>query len=320
MSERFDDGAPEGGQAGAQEQDVKPSEGYKTIDDEKHELLLKLFRLKEKGYPVRAFTLSSDILDMRTDYAKASYTEDMSSGLDFCKDTVNTLTNALEKFNRMYDPFDLKLDGFAQHMYVEVFTRKKFDNVFEKLIAKYRTSVSCPPELLFLFMYGSTALTFHMAHSQSNVLGPELSAAMKRDPGIMERVLQEVRKSEAGYSQPPQPQHPQHANPLNRPPAPVPTRREMRGPGIDMSMLAGMAGMMPFGASVRQSQPPLPPQAPPVYDPNPSGPADDIESIPESFNSDDRSDGSDHTKEVLIEAPKKRGRKPRNVGNVVQIK
>ena len=296
----------------APEQEIKPSEGYKTLDDEKHDLLLKLFRLKERGYPVRGFTLSSDVLEMRTDYAKASYQDDMSSGLEFCKDTMITLTNALEKFNNRFDPFDFNLDGFAQHTYMEVHNKRKYDVVLEKLIAKHRKSVSCPPEMLFLFMFGSSALQFHMAHSQSKVLGPELSAAIQRDPEILQRVLQEVRQGEvrgSNYAQPVPP-------PAATPPAPVPSngaRRPMRGPGVDMSRLAGM---MPFGASVRQTHPPLY-QPPPVYDPNPAATEDDIGSIPDSFSSG-VSEVSNTTKEVMIDPPGKKGRKRRN-GKVVQI-
>lgn len=303
-------GAYESGRA--QEQEIKPSEGYATLDDEKHELLLKLFRLKERGYSVRAFTLSSDILEMRTDYAKASYQDDMSSGLEFCKDTMISMTNALEKLNRRFDPFDFHLDGFAQHTYMDVYSRRKYDRVFETLVHKHRKSVSWPPEVVFMFIFGNSALQFHMAHSQSKVLGPELSAAIQRNPDILQKVLREVRETEMrGHV--PTPQPPQ----AMRPPAPVASgpRRPMRGPGVDMSRLASM---MPFGASARQSDPPAF-DPPPVYDPNPQVLGDDIGSIPDSFNSD-VSEASHDTKEVVLEpTPTRRGRKPRNAGNVVRI-
>lgn len=325
MSERYEEASPRAPQ-GEQQEDVKPSDGYKSIDDEKHDLLLKLFRLKEKGYPVRGFTLSSDILEMRTDYAKASYSEDMKSGLEMCRETLITLTNGLEGLNRRFDPFDLHLDGFAAHTYAQ---RARYDNVFEKLIAKYRSSVSAPPELLFLWIFGSSAFTFHMAHRQANQFGPDVAAAIKRRPDILSRVMNEIEKEELHGAYPPPPQHQVYDPPPRQqqaapqrpggPPPPVSARREMRGPAFDMSMLAGM---MPFGASVRQTQqgqgnpPPTFAQGPPVYDPRPPQQGD-AHSVPTS--SESSGSGSQDTREIVVEEPKKRGRKPRALGKVVQI-
>ena len=82
MHEEFDDGEDEedgfqGGQEGGQQfqggggGDNTPSEGYKTIEDEKADLLNKITRLSKKGIQTSArLTIYSDIEEIRTEYKR----------------------------------------------------------------------------------------------------------------------------------------------------------------------------------------------------------------------------------------------------------
>jgi hypothetical protein len=59
------------------------------------------------------------------------------------------MITGLEFMNKRYDPFDLKLEGWSESMMENV---EDYDEVFEELFIKYRSSVSVPPEIKLIMM------------------------------------------------------------------------------------------------------------------------------------------------------------------------
>jgi len=245
MAEEFDGGeeddeaegfGPEGGQqqgggfgGGGGEQ--MPSEGYKTIEDEKADLLNKITRLQKKGVQSSArLTIYSDIEEIRTEYKRMTYSIEVERSIKFQRRMLVACVTGLEFLNDKFDPFDLELNGWSQNTMENV---EDYDGVFEELYNKYKTKVQVAPEVKLIMMVGGSAMMFHLTNSMFKAAVPNVSQVMKQNPGLMQNMMDAVQRAQPG------------AGPAaNDPPAPG-LRREMRGPGMDFGSLMGMMGPPP---------------------------------------------------------------------------
>ena len=170
MAEEFDGGeeddeaegfGPEGGQqqgggfgGGGGEQ--MPSEGYKTIEDEKADLLNKITRLQKKGVQSSArLTIYSDIEEIRTEYKRMTYSIEVERSIKFQRRMLVACVTGLEFLNDKFDPFDLELNGWSQNTMENV---EDYDGVFEELYNKYKTKVQVAPEVKLIMMVGGSAM------------------------------------------------------------------------------------------------------------------------------------------------------------------
>ena len=237
MPEEYDDGeddgeegfGPEGGQqqfqGGGGEQ--MPSEGYKTIEDEKADLLNKITRLIKKGIQSSArMTIYSDIEEIRTEYKRMTYSIEVERSIKFQRRMLVACVTGLEFLNDKFDPFDVELNGWSQNTMENV---EDYDGVFEELYNKYKTKVQVAPEVKLIMMVGGSAMMFHLTNSMFKAAVPNVTQVMKQNPGLMQNMMDAVQRS--------QPSMPSAGEP--------PTgglRREMRGPGMDFGSLMGMMG------------------------------------------------------------------------------
>ena len=67
----------------------------------------------------------------------------------------------LEFLNNRYDPMGAKLDGWSESIMENI---NDYDDVFEELIEKYKTSIESPPEIRLLLMLGGSAFMFHLTN------------------------------------------------------------------------------------------------------------------------------------------------------------
>jgi hypothetical protein len=199
-----------------------PSDGYKSIDDEKADLLNRIARLAKKGLHTSArLTVYSDIDDIRAEYKRLMYSVEVEQSIKFQRRMLVACVSGIEFLNKRFDPFDLELDGWSENI---IESQEDYDTVFEQLFQKYRTKVNVAPEIKLMFMVGGSAMMFHMSKTMFK-----------------------------SFTEPP----------VSRKQAPPTStnsgeRREMRGPGIDLSSLSGGIDLSSLLGTLKQQQ-----QAPP---------------------------------------------------------
>lgn len=227
-----------GYEGGAPMPEQQPSEGYKTIEDEKADLLNKLARLQKKGFsPNKKFGSHSDIDELRTEYKRIVYGIEADQSIKFQRRMLMACVSGLEFMNKRYDPFDLHLDGWSESMMENL---DDYDGVFEELYAKYRDKVNVAPEIKLIMMVGGSAMMFHLSNSMFKAV-PNMNQVLQKNPDLVKNMMEAIKTT--------------------GPPPPTQTgQREMRGPGIDLSQLLGGFGVPP---PINSRQPaPKPPTIP----------------------------------------------------------
>ena len=199
----------------------EPSEGYKTIEDEKADLLNKITRLNKKGInSSQRLTIYSDIEEIRTEYKRMTYGIEVERSIKFQRRMLIACVTGLEFLNDKFDPFDVELNGWSQNMMENV---EDYDGVFEDLHNKYKTKIQVAPEVKLLMMVGGSAMMFHLTNSIFKAAVPNVSQVMKQNPDLMRNMVDAVQRSQADQ--------PQQGG-----------GRDMRGPGMDFGSLMSMMG------------------------------------------------------------------------------
>jgi hypothetical protein len=202
-----------------------PSDGYKSIEDEKADLLNKLSRLQKKGFNVSGrINMYSNIEEIRTEYKRITYQIETDQSVKFQRRILMACVTGLEFLNTRYDPFDVQLEGWSDDMMRNI---DEYDTVFEELHAKYKDKVAMAPEVKLIMMVGGSAMMFHLTNSMFKSKLPNLNNV---NPEMMKNLMESLAKSQGGGEGAP------------RPPTPVDPstgRREMKPPGMDLSSLMG---------------------------------------------------------------------------------
>jgi hypothetical protein len=213
--------------------DQVPSDGYKTIEDEKADLLNKIARLNKKGIQSsQRLSIFSDIEEVRTEYTRMTYSIEVERSIKFQRRMLVACVTGLEFLNDKFDPFDVELNGWSQNTMENV---EDYDGVFEELYAKYRTKVSVAPEVKLLMMVGGSAMMFHLTNSMFKAAVPNPTQVMKQNPELMRNMMDAVQRSQVPGAGPGSGERP--AQGLRQ--------GEMRGPGMDFGSLMSMMGPPP---------------------------------------------------------------------------
>lgn len=192
-----------------------PSEGYKSIEDEKADLLNRIERLSKKGlHTAGRLTVYSDIEDIRAEYKRLTYSIEVDQSIKFQRRMLIACVSGVEFLNKKFDPFDLELDGWSESV---MENQEDYDTVFEELFQKYRTKVNVAPEVKLMFMIGGSAMMFHLSKSMFKPF---------------------VQKQQQGP-----------------PPPTMPGKRDMKGPGIDLGSLGGGIDISSILSTLQQQQP-----------------------------------------------------------------
>ena len=197
-----------------------PSEGYKTIEDEKADLLNRIARLGKKGLNTSArLTVYSDIEDIRAEYKRLVYSIEVDQSVKFQRRMLVACVSGVEFLNKKFDPFDLELDGWSENI---MENQEDYDGVFEELFQKYQSKVSVAPEIKLMFMIGGSAMMFHLSKSMFKP--------------FQQQQQQQQKQSSSSQQEP---------NGM---------RREMRGPGIDLASLGKGLDLSSILGSLQQAQ------------------------------------------------------------------
>ncbi len=204
-----------------------PSDGYKSIEDEKADLLNRIARLAKRGMQTSSrFTIYSDIEDIRAEYKRLTYSIEVEQSIKFQRRMLIACVSGIEFLNKRFDPFDLDLDGWSENM---MESQEDYDTVFEELFQKYRAKVNVAPEIKLMFMVGGSAMMFHLSKTMLKPFKEAAAAAQQ----------QQQPSFSAGQKTPGE-------------------RREMRGPGIDLASLGrGLDISSILGTLQQQQQQPM---------------------------------------------------------------
>ena len=274
-----------------EEEEEKPSPGFKTVDEEKADLVNKLGRLEKKGFTVnKRLNAYSPVDELRNEVKRITYSIDVDKSIKFSRRMLIACTTGLEFMNKKYNPFEIQLDGWSENVMENV---DDYDEVFEELYVKYRSKMHVAPEIKLIMMLGGSAMMFHLTNSMFKSVMPNMNDVIKQNPGLVQNMMSAVQNTVPKAQQ----QSSENGE-----------RHEMQGPGFDISSLMGNIMMPPTPPMNTTS---IPAQEPVTVEDDED---DDISDIAEAPTSGDVDGGESEVREVKVTQTKaKRGRKKKSV-------
>jgi len=141
----------------------------------KIELLRRLSEIKTKGYNLtKDYDFNSSIEEMEYEYDLLKSFADKRNGVKLYRSLILNGISLVEMGNKYYDPFSFKLDGWSEHMSVEI---DGWDDVLEELYEKYKTSGGgWPPELKLALLIVGSGAGYHFTKANLGGLPPGMGA------------------------------------------------------------------------------------------------------------------------------------------------
>jgi hypothetical protein len=274
----------------AMQEEERPSPGYKSIDEEKADLVNKLGRLEKKGFTVnKRLNVYSNVDDLRTEVKRITYSIDVDRSIKFSRRMLIACVTGLEFLNKKYNPFEIQLEGWSENVMENV---DDYDEVFEELYVKYRTKMHVAPEVKLIMMLGGSAMMFHLTNSMFKSVMPNMNDILKQNPGLVQNMVDAVKNTTPRSAMDAPSIEPSSGD-----------RYEMKGPGVDISSLMGNIMM-----------PPVPPMSTTAPEPIPSFDDDDDDAISDIVEGPADDEDESDVKEVKVSTTKgKRGRKKKSV-------
>ena len=160
-----------------------PSESEKK---EKIEILNKLQRLEQKGFPVsRRYTMDNSLEEMKDEYERLLDARNLEASLRFQRQALMGIVTGLEWANGKFDPFDLKLDGWSESVHENV---EDFDDVFEELYDKYKDKGKMPPEARLIFSLAGSGFMCHVSNTFLRSRMPNVDEVLRSNPDLARQV------------------------------------------------------------------------------------------------------------------------------------
>jgi len=160
-----------------------PSESEKK---EKIEILNKLQRLEQKGFPVsRRYTMDNSLEEMKDEYERLVDARNLEASLRFQRQALMGIVTGLEWANGRFDPFDLKLDGWSESVHENV---EDFDEVFEELYDKYKDKGKMPPEARLIFALAGSGFMCHVSNTFLRSRMPNVDDVLRNNPDLARQV------------------------------------------------------------------------------------------------------------------------------------
>ena len=165
---------------------INPQLTSQEIRIKKIELLRKLSEIKSKGFSLtKEYDFNSSIDEMDYEYALLKSFVDKRNSVKVFKSGLLQTVSIIEFLNDKYDPFDFHLQGWGEHMSVEV---DSYDDVLEELYEKYKGSgKGMPPEVKLLLLLTASAGAFHFAKTQTSI--PGLEQTLSKNPELVSKLF-----------------------------------------------------------------------------------------------------------------------------------
>ena len=164
---------------------LAPAGSYRDPAEEKKEkieLLNKLQRLEQKGFPVsRRFTMDNALDEMKQEYMRLVDARNLETSLRFQRQALIGVVTGMEWLNGRFDPFDLKLDGWSESVHENV---EDFDEIFEELYDKYKDRGKMPPELRLMTALAGSGFMCHVSNTFLKSRMPSADDVLRQNPDL----------------------------------------------------------------------------------------------------------------------------------------
>jgi hypothetical protein len=243
-----------------------PEMSKEELLHQKFKYLRKLEDLENKGVQLtKKYTMESSLSEMQGEYENIINEKQKSNSVKFQGKMLMAMITGLEFLNNRFDPFDLKLDGWAEQINEGI---DDYDELFGELHEKYKSKAKMAPEVKLLFQLGGGAMMLHMSNTMFKSAMPGMDDIMRQNPELMQQFTQaavnSMGDSKPGFSnfmndvmhEEPVPERVnpfQQSAPVNRPSSSVreapersmrndisEPRSEMKGPSDISDILGGI--------------------------------------------------------------------------------
>merc|ERR1711904_739601 len=195
------------------------------ILDEKKKILFELERLKKRGIPIsKQYSLASNIDEMKSEFENIKKQREIENSVMFSRKMLMAVVTAIEFLNNRFDPFDLKLDGWSENVHESV---HEYDDIFEELHEKYKSTGKMAPELKLLLSLGGSAFMFHLTNNIFKSSMPQFQNAASNNPDIINNMMNNKSSNKSSNNSQP--------------------NRSGGSAGLDMGSLLGMLSGMGGG-------------------------------------------------------------------------
>jgi len=160
---------------------------------EKFFYLRKLEEIEKKGITLsKKYSMQSSLDEMKGEYEMIKSEREKKASIKFQQKCLMACITGMEFLNNKFDPFDLKLDGWAESVNENV---EEYDDVFGELHQKYASKAKIAPELKLLFMLGGSAVMVHMTNTMFKSSMPGMDDILKQNPELMQQFTQAAANS-----------------------------------------------------------------------------------------------------------------------------
>lgn len=152
---------------------------------EKFKYLRLLEAVEKKGINLsKKYSMDSPLEEMKGEYETLVAEKEKSNSVKFQGKMLMAAVSGLEFLNNRFDPFDIKLDGWAESVNENL---EEYDDVFGELHEKYGGKTKMAPELKVLFMLGGSAVMLHMTNTMFKSAMPGMDDIMRQNPDLMQQ-------------------------------------------------------------------------------------------------------------------------------------
>jgi len=224
----------------------QPLPPFKTIEEERADLMYKIHRASKNGVQVRTFGWDTDIREIRSEAERVKMEQEVDASVALQRQILMTICTGLEYVNKRYDYLDLELDGWSESIMEDL---PRYDLIFEKLHKKHAGKVSLPVELQLILMIGGSAMTYHMVNKGRKARFEEPKPRKKKSKKSKKRREPDYDSDDSDASE-----RTRMRRKYSKPAPETTGKREMKGPagmgGMDMGMMGGLAGLGGLGGGL----------------------------------------------------------------------
>jgi hypothetical protein len=169
---------------------------------EKFKVLRKLEELERKGAKVtKKYSMESSLAEMQGEYEMIIAEKERSNSCKFQGKMLMAAITGIEFLNNKFDPFDVKLDGWAEQVNENI---DDYDEIFGELHEKYKSKAKMAPELKLLFQLGGSAIMVHMTNTMFKSSLPGMDDIMRQNPELMQQftsaAVNSMQNTNPGFS------------------------------------------------------------------------------------------------------------------------
>ena len=155
---------------------------------EKFKVLRKLEELERKGARLtKKYSMESSLAEMKGEYEMVIAEKERSNSCKFQGRMLMAAITGLEFLNNRFDPFDVKLDGWAEQLNENI---GDYDEIFAELHEKYKSKAKMAPELKLLFQLGGSGIMVHMTNTMFKSAMPGMDDIMRQNPELAQQFTQ----------------------------------------------------------------------------------------------------------------------------------